>query len=152
MDKKSKKLIFIVVTVLIIVGLTIFIIFTLDKNKEKRTIISTAEYYLDNVLVFNTSNLNNILHFEPDTEYWKELIYKSMQEDPLISYKVLDCKELNQDIYKVTYKFNSKNNKDKIAENYVARINGEWKYIINSRDVPKNIYLFDKYDETILIE
>jgi hypothetical protein len=125
---------------------------TVDYSKQninKKEVIRITTYYLDSVKRYNQSNLEELLYFEPQNVTWKEPIFRAMQEDSLLSYEIIEVIKINQNLYEVVFHHDNKENKDGIAHNYVAYIDGKWKYVINRRDVPPNIYVFDRYDEAM---
>lgn len=121
-----------------------------DPNISEKKVIRITKYYLDNVENYNQSNLEEVLFFSPQYSTWKEPIFRAMQEDPLLSYKIDEVTKINQSLYEVVFHHDNKLNKDLTDHNYIVYINGEWKYVINRRDVPKEIYVFDSYDDTTL--
>ncbi len=146
------KRIALIISLLSVLIISVLVIFAIKSRTEApQDVKATAEYYLDNVVALNFENLESVLYFEPETKNWMEPIFTAMREDPPSSYRILKYKELNPEIYKLTFKYTSAKKKDEAYENYVVYIAGEWKYVINPRDVPKDIYTFQDYDNTIIV-
>lgn len=136
---------------MILIALVIVTIFAHQLRKPDPDVLQITELYLESVKQLDFKTLDEILYFGPKYESWRAPLYQNMKSDYLISYEIQKYKKLGKDIYQVTFQYDTKNEKDRVADNYVVCIQGEWKYAANSRNVPQDIYKFDHYDDTVLM-
>lgn len=142
-----KKIILIALMVLMALGIMAILVQPMKKPDPQ--VIEVTELYLESVKQQDFETLDKLLYFGPKYEAWRAPIYQSMKSDYLISYEIQQYKKLGKDIYQVTFQYDSKAGSGQVADNYVVRIQGEWKYAANPRNVPQDIYLFDHYDDTV---
>lgn len=145
----KKKILPIVSFILLV--LVVSLILVQQTKKPDPAVVAVTELYFESVKQLDYETLDEILYFGSEHENWRAPIYRSMKDDYLISYKIQRYKKLGDDIYQVTILHDTKQKSDRQAENYVIRIEGEWLYAANPRNVPSEIYIFDEYDDTMLL-
>ena len=101
-------------------------------------VVQLAEEYLD-ALINSTSKPIDIVYFKPEHDTEKEDYLN--QGYPLLSYKIEDIEEINKDLYCLTilYELSTTSGNYIKAYNFIGVIDGEYKFIINQRDIPENI-------------
>lgn len=134
---------------MLLIALVITTIFVQQMRKPDPSVVEITELYWESVKQLDYETLDKILYFGSEYENWRIPIYQSMKSDYLISYEIQKYKKLGNDIYQVTYQCDTKDENGKVGDNYVVRIQGEWKYAANPRNVPQDIYKFDHYVDTI---
>lgn len=153
--KNPKKYTFIIIAIAFFVLL--FIVYSnsikidfSEFEKSEEEITEIAKYYFDHVKTYDRAKLEALLYFAPEYSSWKEPILLSMQEDPPLAFEIIGIKKLGDVIYEVTTQCDTKHQEKQILKNYVVYIDHQWRYVINSRDVPPEIYTFASHDDTIL--
>lgn len=84
----------------------------------------------------------SLLHREESTMFEDEFLIDGYENHELLSYEVLDVKELAEDVYAVTSHIEAVDMEPSDVENYVIYLEGQPYFVIHRTDIPENLYFW----------
>lgn len=139
------------VLLILIIFATCLVVMALGQNripKDAKDIVTT---YWDMASKGEYDECMKLLYFKPQNENLKEATRENYTTNPVLSYSIKKYRRINDSLYEISVALTTKRNPEKqIIINYVAYIDGAWKYITNSREVPNDIYHFANSDEELI--
>lgn len=126
--------------------IAVFVLFLCGKTQNDATPKEFYERYLNACKVSYTEAVD-FVYFDND---WEADFYVGNPTDKLLEYEILGEKEINNSLFAFQVKFESASDralgKTTTAYNFVGIIDGEYKVITNTRNVPAPLQ--DNFDET----
>lgn len=151
--KTQKKLIILIFSILILI-----LIFAVHIVSSSKNVININQENLEMENVFNeyisarnAQDINKalqLLYFKPEYEYYIDYYIDDMKAFPpdIQNFKINDIIQINKYLCQLDSVYtDAANNETIIWEPYIVKINGEFKIILNPRNIP------NKYNKNVII-
>ena len=143
MYRLVKKYVGLFIALIVVFILTVAILHIKKNINEKNDVQEMATQYFDNIISERYEQAATMIFFNSQVENFRKLAVNGFIQDKLISYEIVNIKKIADRLYELNTVINSQKTSNEKILNYALYTDNKWYIVMNSMDVPLDVYYFE---------